>query len=62
MSYLDLLKESQQIQERYLLSDHTISIDLDKFESGESRKLVIAGLSGAGKSTLGRYLAEKYKC
>jgi len=50
----------QNIQEGYIFSDKTISIDLDKFISGESNKLIIAGLSGGGKTTLCRYLAEKY--
>ncbi len=50
------------IQEGYLFSDKTISIDLDKFESGKSKKLIIVGLSGAGKSTLSAYLSKKYKC
>jgi len=50
------------IQEGYIFSDKTISIDLDKFESGESNKLIISGVSGAGKSTLGKYLAKKYNC
>jgi shikimate kinase len=52
----------QHIQEGYIFSDKTISIDLDKFESGESNKLIIIGLSGGGKTTLGRYLADKYNC
>ena len=52
----------RHIQEGYFLSDKTISIDLHKFESGESKKLIIAGLSGAGKTTLGNYLAKKYNC
>mgnify|MGYP005635428323 CR=1 FL=1 len=55
-SYLDY------IQEGYILDDKSISIDLDKFENGESNKLIIVGLSGGGKTTLGKYLAEKYKC
>ncbi len=50
------------IQEAYLFSDDTISIDLDKFESGESNKLLIIGFSGSGKSTLGKYLSKKYNC
>lgn len=49
------------IQEGYIFSDKTISIDLDKFESGESNKLFIIGLSGGGKTTLGKHLAKKYK-
>ena len=50
------------LQEGYLFSGKTISIDLDKFESGESNKLIVVGISGAGKSTLGTYLSKKYKC
>ena len=49
------------IQERKLFSNKTISIDLDKFISGESNKLLIGGLSGAGKSTLCVHLSKKYK-
>lgn len=52
--YLDFLHEA------YLISDKTISINIDKFISGESNKLLIAGLSGSGKSTLCRYLSKKY--
>jgi shikimate kinase len=48
------------IQERIFISDQTISIDLDKFISGENKKLLIAGLSGGGKTTLSRYLSKKY--
>lgn len=48
--------------EAYILGDKTISIDLHKFESGESNKLLVIGLSGAGKSTLGGYLGKKYNC
>ena len=52
------------LDEGYLLSDKTISIDFDKFVSGENNKLLITGLSGSGKSTLCRYLSKKYnaKC
>jgi ABC-type oligopeptide transport system ATPase subunit len=52
----------EYIQEGYILDDKSISIDLDKFENGESNKLIIVGLSGGGKTTLGKYLAEKYNC
>ena len=48
------------INEGYIFSDKTISIDLDKFESGSMNKLFIVGLSGSGKSTLGVILAKKY--
>lgn len=49
------------IQEGYLLSDKTISVDLDKFESGKANKLLIIGTAGSGKSTLAEYLSKKYK-
>jgi len=55
-SYLNI------IQEGYLFSGKTISIDLDKFESGESNKLIVVGLSGGGKSTLAGHLSKKHKC
>lgn len=55
-------KDIQLIIESYILDDKTISVDLDKFESGECNKLIISGLSGAGKTTLGKSLAEKYNC
>ena len=54
-SYLDY------IQEGYILSDKTISVDLDKFESGKSDELLIVGLIASGKTTLGRHLRKKYK-
>ncbi|MCK5607712.1 (d)CMP kinase [Candidatus Pacearchaeota archaeon] len=53
--YLDSL------QEGYILSDKTISVNLDKFISGESNILLIAGIPASGKSTLGKKLAKKYK-
>jgi hypothetical protein len=52
----------QLIEESYFISEDTISVDLDKFESGECNKLIISGLMGSGKTTLGKQLAEKYKC
>jgi len=48
------------IQEGYIFSDKTISIDLHKFESGESRKLFIIGVAGSGKTSTGKILAKKY--
>lgn len=47
--------------EAFLFNDKTISIDLDKFESGEIPRLLIIGYSGSGKSIIGRYLSKKYK-
>lgn len=52
----------QYIEEGYLFSDKTISIDLDKFESGESNKLILIAMSGGGKTTLANYLSKKYNC
>ena len=49
----------QSIQEGYVFSDKTISIDLDKFISGERNKLISAGLSGSGKTTFCKYFANK---
>jgi hypothetical protein len=53
---------NQLIQESQIFSDKTISIDLDKFESGRVNKLFIVGLSGAGKTTLGIHLGKVYDC
>lgn len=50
------------IQESYFISEEMISVDLDKFESGECSKLIITGLMGSGKTTLGKQLAAKYNC
>ena len=50
----------QLIQEAYIFSDKTISVDLHKFESGEVDKLLISGLSGAGKTSTGNYLSKLY--
>ena len=52
----------QYIQEGYIFDDKNISLDLYKFENGESNLLLVAGIAGAGKSTLGKKLAKKYKC
>ncbi len=51
-----------QIQEGWIFSDKTISVDLHKFESGEKDKLLIIGFAGSGKTTLGMKLAKKYDC
>lgn len=52
-SYLNILNEG------YLISDKTISIDLDKFISGKSNTLLIVGLSGSGKTTLGYKISKE---
>jgi len=52
--------EQYRLREAYVFSDKTISIDLSKFESGESNILLIAGLPASGKTTLGMKLAKKY--
>lgn len=57
---IDLENYLKYIQESYFLSDKIISIDLDKFISGEKNKLFISGLSGSGKTTICRKLAQKY--
>jgi len=58
---MTIAKYLNMIQEGYLLSDKNISVDLAKFESGESNKLLVVGLIGSGKTTLGKYLAKEYK-
>lgn len=52
--YLDYLNEG------YLFSDKTISVNLDDFASGKKNNLLILGVSGAGKTTIGKKLADKY--
>jgi len=43
-----------------IISNKTISVNLDKFESNQSNNLLIIGLIGSGKTTLANYLAKKY--
>ena len=50
----------QYIQEGYIFSDKTISIDLHKFENGECDKLFIIGVAGSGKTSTGKILSKKY--
>jgi hypothetical protein len=50
------------IQEGYLISDETISVDLHKFESGECNKLIISGLFGSEDGHVGNQLSMKYNC
>ena len=51
----------QYLQEGYLLSDKTISVNLDQFIEGHNKKLLIMGNTGSGKTTLAEHLAKKYK-
>lgn len=46
----------------FFFSKPDLVIDLHKFISKESNKLLIVGLSGSGKTTLSRKLCEKYGC
>lgn len=46
------------LNEGYVLSDKTISVNLDKFESGESNKLLIIGVCGSGKTTWAEFLSK----
>jgi DNA replication protein DnaC len=48
------------IQEGYVLSGKTISVNLSEFQSGRKKKLLIIGVLGSGKTSLGQYLKEKY--
>ncbi len=54
-------KYLEHLQEGYFLSDKTISVNLYKFENGESNKLLIVGVLGSGKTTLANLLLKKYK-
>jgi adenylate kinase family enzyme len=49
------------LNEGYVLSDKTISINLSKFQSGIKKKLLVLGVSGSGKTTLGEKLSEQFK-
>jgi len=49
------------LNEGYLFSDKNISVNLSKFESGESNKLLILGTAGSGKTTIGEMLSKQYK-
>lgn len=46
------------LNEGYVLSDKTISVDLDKFKNGKAKRLLIVGLSGSGKTTMGKILSK----
>lgn len=55
----DKLETLYLIQEGYVISDNTISIDFDKFKKGG--RLFIIGLSGSGKTTVGQSLQKRFK-
>lgn len=50
-----------RLQEGYLLSDKTISVNLKDFVSRKNNKLIIVGVMGSGKTTIGEKLAKKWK-
>jgi gluconate kinase len=60
MLSLKLQSFLNQINESYIFSDETISVDLHKFENGEVNKLLISGLSGSGKTSTAIILKERY--
>ena len=49
------------LNEGYILSDKTISVNLSKFISRETNHLIIVGVLGSGKTTLGEELAKQLK-
>ena len=57
----ELEKYPFSLQEGYLLSDKTISVNLDQFVSGKKKKLLIIGVPGSGKTSLGQHLVKKYR-
>jgi GTPase SAR1 family protein len=50
----------QNIQEGYLFSDKTISVNLHEFENKTKNKLLIIGVPGSGKTSLAKHLLKKY--
>jgi len=58
-----LIQESMDswLNEAIIISDKTISIDLNDFLSGKYDKLFVIGLVASGKTTLGHKLGRKYK-
>lgn len=49
------------IQEGYLFSDTTISVNVDQFINRKKKKLLIFGMAGSGKTTLGEALAKRLR-
>ena len=49
------------INEGYVLSDKTISVNLSEFESGKNNKLLVIGVMGSGKTTWAEHLAKRMK-
>jgi len=48
------------LQEGYILSDKTISVNIDKFENNNSKRMLVVGPSGGGKTFLSNILSKKY--
>jgi len=60
MSYI-IDEYLEDLNEGLIFSNKTISVDMDKFISGKSKKLLVVGPAGSGKTTIGKILAKKYK-
>jgi hypothetical protein len=59
---MEILKDYlYNLQEGYFFGDKTISVNLEDFENGIKKKLLIVGLAGSGKTTLGEFLVKKYE-
>jgi len=46
------------LNEGYLLSDKTIAVNLQDFESGKKNKLLLVGVMGSGKTTWAEFLSK----
>jgi len=49
----------QIVSEALLISSDNHSFNVEDWDNGKSKVLLITGFAGSGKSTLGRYLAKK---